>query len=419
MPLPFEADIKAVQSLSAVPTIMRVIAETTGLGWVCVSRVTPDAWTMCAVRDRLGFGLEPGDQIDIANTFCDQVRRLDAGVVIDDVSNDPRYRDHPIPKMFGFGSYFSIPVHRADGSFFGTLCGLDPKPARLTDPRILDTLKLFAELLSGQIESEIRLGDAERELDAERQTAELREQFIAVLGHDLRTPLSSILTGAETLRHVAPNAQVLAVSDRISRSGHRIASLVDDVMDFTRGKMGGALPTQRRAEPGLRDALGHVVAELRSAHPGHLVESDMNFEGAVFCDEKRIAQLASNLIVNAIVHGSPDHPVSVRARLSEGRFELAVSNGGAPIPPESAARLFEPFWRGASASKSNGLGLGLYIASQVAKSHGGSLTVASDETGTVFTLTMDSGPSGDEQAPTRTPAATNALGDGLRGAVPR
>lgn len=91
-------DIHAVQSLTAVPTIMQVIAHTTGLRWICVSRVTQDAWTMCAVRDELDFGLAPGDEIAIADTFCDQVRRTDTAVVIDAVSNDPLYHAHPIPK---------------------------------------------------------------------------------------------------------------------------------------------------------------------------------------------------------------------------------------------------------------------------------------------------------------------------------
>jgi signal transduction histidine kinase len=382
------ADIRAVQSIGAVPTIMRVIAETTGMRWVCVSRVTNDAWTMCAVRDELGFGLKPGDGIDIANTFCDQVRKHNVGVVIDDVANDDAYVDHPIPKLFGFSSYFSLPVYRADGSFFGTLCGLDPNPAQLRTPKTLDTLKLFAELLSGQIDAEQRLSDVETALLQERENAELREQFIAVLGHDLRTPLSSMLLGTETIAHLSTDEKITAVASRIARSGRRIASLVDDVLDFTHGKMGGALPVDRQRTNELADALQHVVAELSAAHAGRTIETAIAFDGPVFCDPRRIAQLLSNLVVNAILHGSPDTPVLVRAGDGGGTLTISVSNAGTPIPRDTAARLFRPFWRGEGASKSGGLGLGLYIASEIARSHDGAITVESNDERTVFTLTV-------------------------------
>jgi len=382
------ADIRTVQSISAVPTIMRVIAETTGLRWVCVSRVTSDAWTMCAVRDELGLGLQPGDGIDIANTFCDQVRKHDMGVVIDDVGNDATYADHPIPKLFGFSSYFSLPVYRADGSFFGTLCGLDPKPADLRTPKTLDTLKLFAELLSGQIDAEQRLSDVEAALAQERETAELREQFIAVLGHDLRTPLSSMLLGTETIAHLSNDEKIINVASRISRSGRRIASLVDDVLDFTHGKMGGALPVDRRPVGDLAETLQHVVAELRAAYPDRPIDTAIAFASPVFCDPRRIAQLLSNLVVNAIVHGAPGTPVSVRAGDDGGPLTISVGNAGIPIPQATVARLFRPFWRGEGASKTAGLGLGLYIASEIARSHQGTIAVESDEERTAFTLTV-------------------------------
>jgi signal transduction histidine kinase len=381
-------DISAVQAISAVPTILRVIAETTGLRWLCVSRVTEEAWTMCAVRDELGFGLAPGDGIPIDDTFCKQVRRHNVAVVIDDVSNDPVYVDHPIPRQFGFASYFSLPVYRSDGSFFGTLCGLDTKPALLRQAKTLDMLKLFAELLSGQIEAELRLGDAERALAQERETAELREQFIAVLGHDLRTPLSSMLAGADIIEHLSRDEKISVVASRIQRSGRRMAGLVEDVLDFTRGKMGGVLPVTRAAAGDLAGALEHVLAELRAAYEGSVIEADIAFDGAVFCDAARIAQLLSNLTVNAILHGSAGAPVRVVARGGGERLRIAVSNAGPAIAPETVARLFRPFWRAAQSSHAGGLGLGLYIASEIARSHEGSLGVACADGQTVFTLTV-------------------------------
>ena len=119
-------DIQTIQSIGAVPTVMKVIREITGLRFVCVARVTPDSWTACAVLDQLDLGLQPGDEFDTSTTLCGRVRATSTAVVIDDVSRDPLYCDHPAPRKYGFRSYFSIPIYHSGGEFFGTLCGLDP-----------------------------------------------------------------------------------------------------------------------------------------------------------------------------------------------------------------------------------------------------------------------------------------------------
>ena len=385
------ADVKAVQSIGAVPRMLRVIAETTGVRWTAVSRVTADHVLLCAIHDGLGLGFVPGDALPIADTLCDQVRRHEQAIVIDNVNTDPAYASHRVPRLFGFQSYFSIPVYRADGVFFGTLCGLDSAPAALSGAAVLDTLHLYAELLSSQIDTRLRLSDAEEALDAERQTAELREQFIAVLGHDLRTPLSAMLSGAEAIARLTADERIRGAAQLIRRSGQRIASLVDDVMDFTRGRMGGALPVERRATSTLADTLLHVVNELQSTHAAHPIRAAIRFEADIYCDEKRIAQLLSNLLVNAIVHGQPGAPVQVAAHGGADGFVIEVGNAGKPIPPETAARLFRPFWRGDCTEQGKGtglgLGLGLYIASEIARSHEGTLSVDSNAARTVFRFT--------------------------------
>lgn len=385
---PDHDDIAAVQGIKAVSTIMRVIAETTGMRWVCVAKVTADHWTLCAVHDSLEFGLGPGDRLAIEDTFCDRVRRTGQGVVIDAVTDSEEFRDHLVPKMFGFQSYFSLPVLRSDGSFFGTLCGLDPLPAKVSDPKVLDMIGLFAEMLSSQIDVDARLREAQEALEAERETVDLREQFIAVLGHDIRTPLSSIMTGAEIVAARSGDEGVLDVARRIKRSAARIATLIDDVMDFARGKLGGGLHLSPRAVADLGAVLAHVVAEARGAYPDSQIACRVAIGDPVFCDSARLAQLLSNLLVNAIVHGDSGEEVAVEAIGTNGGLRLSVSNYGPPIPPETAGRLFQPFRRGQENREPGGLGLGLYIASEIAKSHGGELRVDSTANRTVFTLTL-------------------------------
>jgi GAF domain-containing protein len=150
-------DLAAVGAIDAVPNILRVVCQTTGLGFAAVARVTEEKWTALAVRDEIGFGLEPGGELDLVTTICNEIRQSGEPVVIDHVDVDPYFRDHHTPRMYGFQSYISVPVTFRDGTFFGTLCAIDPKPAQLRDSTALTTLKLFAELIALHLENRERV----------------------------------------------------------------------------------------------------------------------------------------------------------------------------------------------------------------------------------------------------------------------
>ncbi|HBM07244.1 MAG TPA: histidine kinase, partial [Pseudomonas sp.] len=115
-------DISAISRINAVPAILRVISETTGLRFAAVARVTEDSWTACAVLDRTNFGLQVGGELDVTTTLCHEIRASHETIIISKVSEDGRYCNHHTPKMYGFESYISTPVFRTDGSFFGTVC---------------------------------------------------------------------------------------------------------------------------------------------------------------------------------------------------------------------------------------------------------------------------------------------------------
>jgi hypothetical protein len=142
-----------VQAISAVPDIMNTLAALTGLRMICVAHVTESTWTACAVMDQLNFGLKPGDPLDVTTTLCEDVRDTGAAIVIDSIDDSPVYREHPTPLMYGFKSYFSLPLFRPCGTYFGTLCGLDPQPASLTNKTTVTTMRLFAELISKQLKT--------------------------------------------------------------------------------------------------------------------------------------------------------------------------------------------------------------------------------------------------------------------------
>jgi len=380
--------VREVQQIGAVGQILDTVAAITGLSFVAVAHVTEHSWTTCAVRDHMGLGLHPGDGIDVTTTMCQEVRATGEAIIIDSVAESTLYRNHPTPALYGFQSYFSVPIFRTDGAYFGTLCGLDPKPMLLTSPATVSTLQLFAQLISTQLESERAHTAARNDLLSERETSELREQFIAVLGHDLRTPLGALQHGVELLRLKHPDPQALPVLLRMQRSVGRMSALVDDVVDFTRGRMGGGIALNMRHENALAAPFGQVIDELRELHPDVAIVSRMQPSITLLCDAARLSQLLSNLLKNAIVHGEPGAPVVVAIGSVDGRFSIAVSNRGADLAPALIDQLFKPFWRAPSSGAHQGLGLGLYIVSEIARSHGGAMDVTSQDGQVTFTFSM-------------------------------
>jgi signal transduction histidine kinase len=387
----FADDIDAVARIDVVPKILEVVCRTTGMGFAAVARVTEERWIACAVRDEIAFGLQPGGELKVATTICDEIRDSGRHVVIDHVAEDETFCRHPTPQMYGFQSYISVPVIRSDGSFFGTLCSIDPRPARLNTPETIGMFKLFAELIAFHLDAQERLRLSERALLDERETAQLREQFIAVLGHDLRNPLNAVRGGAELLQLMPLDEQAAPVVSLIQRSAARMAGLIDNVLDFARGRLGGGLSVKRAADAGLATVLEQVIAEVRTAWPGRTVRSEIALERPVYCDGARIAQMFSNLLANAFTHGDPSGTVLVSARSDDRGFELSVTNRGQPIPPETIGRLFQPFSRASDRPGQEGLGLGLYIASEIAQAHGGTLEVESSDEQTRFTFRMPAG----------------------------
>ncbi|MDF3062744.1 MAG: histidine kinase [Microvirga sp.] len=382
-----DREVAAIARIDVVPTILEVVCRTTGMGFAAVARVSEDRWIACEVRDEIQFGLQPGGELKVETTICHEIRESGRAVVIDDVAADEAFCGHPTPAMYGFRSYISMPIRRPNGAFFGTLCAIDPRPAKLNTPETIGMFRLFADLIGFHLDAQDRLATSETALVNERQAAELREEFIAVLGHDLRNPLASIDAGARLLRKTPLNERATKTLELIESSVRRMAGLIDDVLDFARGRLGGGIALNRSSGP-LGPVLEQVVAELRAASPDRAIEAEIAVSGPVACDRARIGQLLSNLLANALSHGAPDRPVRVRASIEGGRFELFVANAGDPIPAATQERLFQPFVRASARPTHQGLGLGLYIASEIARAHGGTLEVSSTPEETRFTFRM-------------------------------
>lgn len=383
-----QADIAAIADIAAVPSILQVVCNATGMGFAAVARVTEGRWIACSVLDQINFGLKSGGELKVETTICHEIRQAREGVVIDHVAEDEIYRGHPTPAMYGFQSYISMPIFRRDGTMFGTLCAIDPKPRVLKTPAVIGMFKLFAELIGFHIDSTDRLASSQADLMDERKTAELREQFIAVLGHDLRNPLAALDAGARLLLKRPLDARAGEIVTMMQSSVARMSNLITNVLDFARGRLGGGFQIDRNADAPLKPALSLVATELGIANPGRAIDIDLDFVDPIDCDRDRMAQMFSNLLANALMHGAADKPIKVAARKAEGAFKLSVANAGPPIPADTLKQLFLPFTRGEAHSHKQGLGLGLFIASEIAGAHRGMLTVESHAEETRFTFQM-------------------------------
>ncbi|KQT53568.1 PAS domain-containing sensor histidine kinase [Methylobacterium sp. Leaf456] len=270
-------------------------------------------------------------------------------------------------------------VRDADGQHLATRLAL----LKSTGRRLYER-----EILDARDRSETTERATQATLATERETSELREQFIAVLGHDLRNPLASISSGARLLQRDLRPERRTRLFEAIQGSVVRMSSLIDNVMDFARGRLGAGIPLDLRPDVMLGPILEQVVTELRIGVPDRAIETAFALPEPIRCDPSRIAQLVSNLLGNALTHGAKGEPVRMRAGVDGATLTISVANGGAPIPEPALARLFQPFFRGEVRPSQQGLGLGLHIASEIAKAHAGTLGVTSTPAETRFTFRM-------------------------------
>lgn len=255
-----------------------------------------------------------------------------------------------------------------------------------------DRARSDLEALNRTLEQRIAEGVAERlaleqGLLAEQEVARLRDQFVAILGHDLRSPLASVSAGLTLLGREGGSEKAKLILELMGQSVKRMSDLVSDMLDLARSQSGRGLPLEPRPTD-LRAVIGQVVGEFRTAHPEREIQSDVEIRGQIVCDGARISQVISNLIGNALTHGAAGRPVRVSAVEQPDGYEISVVNEGQPIPDHIRSHLFQPFFRASSAANQGGLGLGLFISSEIARSHGGTLTVFSDHSHTAFVFQM-------------------------------
>ena len=222
-----------------------------------------------------------------------------------------------------------------------------------------------------------------------------RQMFLAILGHDLRNPLHSIMMSADALAHTAgPDADSSRMTSRISASVTAMAAMINDLLDFTGTGLGAAMPLSPAAMD-LKTLCGEVIDEMRAAHPARTLRFQPHGDDLTGdWDAARLRQVVSNLLGNALQHGGGSGPVDLTVSAEGPNVNIAVRNDGPPIPHDALGTIFDPLVRGTSPElqkqrRPGSIGLGLYIAREVATAHGGSIGVTSSaDAGTVFTVRL-------------------------------
>jgi signal transduction histidine kinase len=369
-------DVEAIGKITAAPILLQVLCEATGMGFALVACVAGNRWRACAVEDRVQLGLRRGDPFEL-----------------DERGGKHRYvLTHDTSQHTAIARYLWVPIILPDGRYFGNLCVIDPRPGAVAEPWMWSMLRHFSQIIAQE------LGNAQtRERDHvalrdERAASELREQFIAILGHDLRNPLHAVSAIGEVLEHRLGDPALANMAARIRTNARRMFLLIDDVLDFARGRLGGGIDVRLQEIGDLDIALLAVVRELQDGQPNRVITAEVDVNRTILCDVGRLQQVVSNLLGNALSHGAAHRPVHFTATADDAYLVLEVWNDGDPIPAGSIGKIFSPFWRHTVSKDRGGLGLGLHICSQIIRAHHGQISVTSEHgKGTTFTARVPVG----------------------------
>jgi signal transduction histidine kinase len=241
-------------------------------------------------------------------------------------------------------------------------------------------LKRRAEIIA---QKEIEAARAHAEATLAEEASRLKDRFIGILGHDLRNPLTAITNSAHLLMRSADlSERHQGSAARILRASERMTQMIRDLLDFTRGHLGGGIPVEP-AQADLAEICSRVVDETKAVHPQREIELSTRGDLSGLWDASRLEQVVSNLVSNAVHHGQDR--ILVEAVGEPIQVVLRVRNGGPPIPPTELPTLFEAFKGPRDRRATQGLGLGLYIVKEIVRAHGGTVEVTSSaEEGTTF-----------------------------------
>lgn len=333
------------------------------------------ACEVCEDMDALLSALK--SDVGAALIACEVLRSGDAEALLAALDAQEPWSDLPILLLTPAASQRLPEV--SDRLLEGANVTLLQRPIRLQ--HLLSAVRAAVRARRRQYE----MRDLYREVS---RVVQLGDMFVSILGHDLRTPLSAIRMGAELILKTAHDARCLRPAGRILSSTDRMTRMIEQLLDFAQVRQGRGIRLQ--PAPCDLDAIARqVLQELGDANPQAEIEASNCGRMDGQWDPDRLGQVVSNLVGNAVQHGTLGSPIKVELDGTLPDFvRFSVANGG-QIPVEALPTLFDPFKRAnAIHATHRGLGLGLYIAREIVRAHGGDLAVRTEESGTIFETTL-------------------------------
>ncbi|MBA4167426.1 MAG: GAF domain-containing sensor histidine kinase [Chitinophagaceae bacterium] len=385
-------DLEAVQRISIVQTILEVICQTTGMGFAAVARVTDKRWLACSVRDEIGFGLKPGEELQLETTLCHEVRNQGAAIIIDHVAEDAQYFDHHTPKLYGLQSYISYPITLKNGTFFGTLCAIDPRPAQLKNKKTINTFALFADLLSFHLQSVELMGRSMTALqESNRQlrfSQDENRQYHHISTHTLKEPLRKIQLFSDRLVTSTQTDVSIPVKEtalKLQSFARDLSRKIDEITELA-----DIDAAEKAFEPVNLDKLITEVAVHLRADPDKKLLLTLESLPVIMAIPEHMKMLFHHLLSNAIRFSKPGSrpEVKIVSKMDEKDVvRLMVTDKGLGIENFRLQNIFNMFEQ--SDHHIEGLGTGLSICRKIIHQHGGQITAFSDPIGgTVFTITL-------------------------------
>ena len=353
----------------------RILAE-----WEAFARSLPISGTMgvAALRDHAAQMLEViATDLEAGQTGPEQDAKARGQTDADQRQTLTAAQEHGAGRAdSGFSMSQMVSEYRALRASVTRLWLAEQGQAAITD---LNDLIRFNEAVDQAIAESITRYGSEIE--------QSKDRFLAILGHDLRTPLSAIITSTKFMLETGelPEPHLTLVT-RIANSSSRMNSMVEDLLDFTRTRFGDGIPIVR-ANVDLRKIVTDVASEIGSTYPDSAVQVETGGDLRGQWDGDRLTQAFTNLVSNAVQHGASEAPIKVVASELPGEVQVAIHNEGPVIPADRLAHLFDAMKqaRGNGARDKDHLGLGLYIVDKIVSAHGGSIEVNSTrEHGTTF-----------------------------------
>ena len=401
----FGADIDKITRIAIVPKMLEVICSSTGMGFAAIARVTKDRWVACGVRDEIMFGLQPGGELEISTTICNEIRDHQKPVVIDNVSLDAQYSDHHTPKMYGLQSYISVPIVLKNGEFFGTLCAIDPRPATINNTKTIEMFNMFAELISFHLQNidtvertQIELIELNEQLN---HSLDENRQYQYISSHNLQEPLRKIRVFSSMLVRETEDKDVKIknLALRLDSSAQLFSMMIKDLSDYS------GLDHQSDFEivdlNKIVDDLSVRFAEQLDAVQGIITREMLPEIEAI---PLQMEQLFYQVMNNSLQFARKDVPLHLKlsshpasslsgseVTINEGvsYIEIRIEDNGVGIDKDQQEKIFGLFSKLSNNNSYPGVGMGLAYCKKIVRNHNGYIQLKSNkDTGTIFSIIL-------------------------------